>query len=109
MNFKEYEKEMQRTAGEFIKLDENGLALGAMGISGEAGEVTDYIKKVLFHNHELSENKLIEELGDVLWYVAYLSKVIGTDLETIANRNIEKLKKRYPKGWDPERSIHRDK
>ncbi|MBY6839408.1 nucleotide pyrophosphohydrolase, partial [Clostridium botulinum] len=37
MDFKDYEKEMKRTAGEFIKLDKNGLALGSMGISGEAG------------------------------------------------------------------------
>ncbi|ABS42895.1 MULTISPECIES: nucleoside triphosphate pyrophosphohydrolase family protein [Clostridium] len=108
MDFKDYEKEMKRTAGEFIKLDKNGLALGSMGISGEAGEVTDYIKKVLFHGHELCEDKLIEELGDVLWYITYLSKVIGSDLETIANKNIEKLKKRYPEGWDPDRSIHRE-
>ena len=93
MDFREYEKEMKRTAGEFIKLDKKGLALGAMGISGEAGEVTDYIKKILFHEHELSKDKLIEELGDVLWYITYLSKVIGVDLETIANRNIEKLRK----------------
>ncbi|KEI78146.1 nucleotide pyrophosphohydrolase [Clostridium botulinum A2 117] len=108
MDFKDYEKEMKRTAGEFIKLDKNGLALGSMGISGEAGEVTDYIKKVLFYGHELCEDKLIEELGDVLWYITYLSKVIGSDLETIANKNIEKLKKRYPEGWDPDRSIHRE-
>lgn len=108
MNFKDYEKEMQRTAGELIKLDKDGLALGAMGISGEAGEVTDYIKKVLFHGHELCEDKLIEELGDVLWYITYLSKTIDSDLETIASRNIQKLKKRYPEGWDPERSIHRE-
>ncbi|MCR1933444.1 nucleoside triphosphate pyrophosphohydrolase family protein [Clostridium tepidum] len=108
MDFREYEKEMKRTAGEFIKLDKKGLALGAMGISGEAGEVTDYIKKILFHEHELSKDKLIEELGDVLWYITYLSKVIGVDLETIANRNIEKLRKRYPEGWDPNRSIHRE-
>ncbi|NFV70955.1 nucleotide pyrophosphohydrolase, partial [Clostridium botulinum] len=59
--------------------------------------------------HELCEDNLIEELGDVLWYITYLSKVIGVDLETIANRNIEKLRKRYPEGWDPNRSIHREK
>lgn len=44
----------------------------------------------------------------MLWYITYLSKVIGSDLETIANKNIEKLKKRYPEGWDPDRSIHRE-
>jgi NTP pyrophosphatase (non-canonical NTP hydrolase) len=78
-----------------------------MGISGEAGEVTDYLKKVVFHKHELNKEKLAEELGDVLWYLACTVELIGYDLEKIAEMNIEKLKKRYPEGWDVERSKNR--
>lgn len=108
MNFKEYTENMKRTAGNLELTNEN-LCWSAMGISGEAGEVTDYLKKVVFHSHELNKEKLAEELGDVLWYLASTAEIIGYSLEEIAEMNIEKLKKRYPEGWDVERSINREK
>jgi NTP pyrophosphatase (non-canonical NTP hydrolase) len=106
MNFKEYTENMKRTAGS-LELNNENLCWGAMGISGEAGEVTDYLKKVVFHTHELDKLKLAEELGDVLWYLACTAELISYDLEKIAEMNIEKLKKRYPGGWDVERSKNR--
>lgn len=106
MNFKEYTENMKRTAGS-LELNDENLCWGAMGISEEAGEVTDYLKKVVFHKHELDRNKLTEELGDVLWYLACTAELIGCDLEEIAVMNIEKLKKRYPEGWDVEKSKNR--
>lgn len=107
MNFKEYQDNMKRTAGSTELTNEN-LCWGAMGVSGEAGEVTDYLKKVVFHGHELDKEKVAEELGDVLWYVACTAEIIGYDLEQIAEMNISKLKKRYPQGWDAERSKNRE-
>lgn len=107
MTFNEYQEEMMRTAQGIEKNREN-LCMGAMGITGEAGEVSDYIKKVLFHSHELNEVKLAEELGDVLWYLTYLSSIIGYDLEEIAEINKKKLRKRYPKGFESQRSINRE-
>jgi NTP pyrophosphatase (non-canonical NTP hydrolase) len=98
---------MKRTASD-LKLSKDNLALGAMGISGEAGEVTDYIKKVLYHSHELSKEELAKELGDVLWYLTYLTELIGYSLSDIAELNLNKLKKRYPEGWNTERSINRE-
>ena len=106
MNFKEYTEKMKRTAGS-LELNNENLCWGAMGISGEAGDVTDYLTKVVFHCHELNKEKLAEELGDVLWYLACTAELIGYDLENIAEMNIEKLKKRYPEGWDVERSKNR--
>jgi NTP pyrophosphatase (non-canonical NTP hydrolase) len=106
LEFEQYQKEMKRTASDLSYKAEN-LALGAMGIAGEAGEVADYIKKIIFHKHEMSTEKLALELGDVLWYISYLASVIGYDLDQIAEMNIEKLRKRYPKGWDAEKSINR--
>lgn len=82
--------------------------MGALGLTGEAGEVADYIKKVLFHSHQLSKEKLAEELGDVLWYLTYLTNISGYSLSEIAELNIEKLEKRYPEGWSVERSIKRE-
>jgi NTP pyrophosphatase (non-canonical NTP hydrolase) len=107
MNFKEYQEEIKRTAGDMEELNKC-LTLGAMGISGEAGEVTDYIKKVIYHSHELSKEKLAEELGDVLWYIGYLTESIGYSLEEIAELNKNKLRKRYPNGFEQERSINRE-
>lgn len=108
MDFKKYQEEMHRTANmDGMHFLEN-LTVGALGISGEAGEVTDCIKKVVFHHHELDKVELAYELGDVLWYVTYLAQCLGYSLEEIAQLNIEKLQKRYPEGWSAERSINRE-
>lgn len=96
-----------RTKGNSDENTTEGLIIGALGISGEAGEVTDYIKKVAFHGHELDKDKLVKEIGDVLWYAALLADTIGINLEEIAIRNIDKLKIRYPEGFSHENSINR--
>lgn len=87
--------------------DTGELLNGALGITGEAGEVADMIKKYVFHGHDLDRDALIKELGDVCWYVALLSHAIGVDLGEVMNRNIEKLARRYPEGFTNEASIKR--
>jgi NTP pyrophosphatase (non-canonical NTP hydrolase) len=106
MTFDEYQQAAMRTASKGSW--EEQLAAGVMGLCGEAGETCDYIKKVLFHGHPIDPNKVAEELGDQLWYIALTSDAIGIDMSEIAKRNIEKLKRRYPNGFDPERSINRE-
>lgn len=81
---------------------------GVMGLNGEAGECIDIVKKHLFQGHPLDTDKLLDELGDVLWYVAITADGIGVPLENIMQHNIDKLRKRYPDGFDAERSIHRE-
>ena len=102
----EYQKLCMRTAGEtdLSKLIVNG----AMGLCGESGEVIDLIKKCCFQGHELDFDKIEEEIGDALWYVAILCEGISVDMESVMARNIEKLKKRYPNGFEVERSVNRD-
>lgn len=107
MDFREYQTAAMRTRGNVTKLEE-GLTIGALGISGEAGEVTDHIKKVLFHGHTLNSDMLASEVGDVLWYAALLAEFLGISLEEIAKRNITKLEKRYPNGFEHEKSINRE-
>ena len=85
------------------------LINGVMGLCGEAGECIDVVKKMMFQQHELNSEKLIEELGDVLWYCAELASGLGVSLEDVALINVEKLKERYPEGFDTARSIHRAK
>lgn len=87
---------------------EDLLTEGALGICGEAGEVSDHIKKWKYQGHDLDKEKLLKELGDVCWYIAVLAKALETDLETIMRLNIDKRNKRYPNGFESERSINRE-
>ena len=50
----------------------------------------------------------MEELGDLLWFAAELADVLGVSLETVAGLNIDKLRRRYPEGFDAEHSLHRE-
>lgn len=103
MTGSEYQKLAMRTANEKCF----NLANAGLGLSGEAGEATDIIKKHLFHGHDLCPEHLAKELGDVMWYVALNATLIGYDLDRIMRMNIDKLKARYPEGFDPEKSQHR--
>ncbi len=87
--------------------DDIDKAVLALGVAGEAGEVADMVKKHLGHGHELDVNKLIKELGDVLWYIAVLSNKVGVSLQEVAQANIDKLAARYPGGFSVERSKNR--
>ena len=89
------------------KVNAGELINGVLGLTGEAGEVADIIKKYVFHGHELDKSEITKELGDVCWYVALLSYTIGVPLEDILQKNIDKLKKRYPEGFSESNSINR--
>lgn len=84
------------------------LINSVMGLCGESGEVIDLVKKHVSHGHPLNREKLIDELGDVAWYLAECATVLEVPLEDILARNIEKLKRRYPEGFSSERSINRE-
>lgn len=84
------------------------LINSVMGLCGESGEVIDLVKKHVSHGHPLKREKLIDELGDVAWYLAECATVLDVTLEEVLERNIEKLKKRYPEGFSTERSINRE-
>lgn len=108
----EYQRNAMRTAsGISTSCPENLLLQGVMGMSGEAGEALDIVKKIMFQGHELNEatkEHLIRELGDVLWYVATTAEALNVPLETVMQVNIDKLRARYPLAFDSERSRHRE-
>ena len=83
------------------------LINSVMGLCGESGEAIDIVKKWMAHGHELDKDHLAKELGDIAWYLAEAATALDMDLETVLERNIEKLRARYPEGFSPERSIHR--
>jgi len=106
MRANDYQKAALRTAS---TLEPKDLVLnGALGLAGESGEVADHIKKHLFQGHALDKENLAKELGDICWYIAIMAEGLGYDLETIMQINIDKLKKRYPNGFEAKRSLHRE-
>ena len=94
-------------AGIMHKKDVAGLVNGLMGLTGEAGELTDLFKKWIFHNAQLDEQHAKKEVGDVCWYIAMICHSMGWDIDEIMQMNIDKLKARYPEGFDTEKSNHR--
>lgn len=83
------------------------MMLAGLGLTGEAGEVADLIKKKFFHKHEIDRNEFVKEIGDVLWYLAFLANSMGIDLDECIDVNINKLNNRYPNGFSSEASIAR--
>lgn len=110
MKLNEFQELSKRTLPEHMTWDEKQLAISnySMGLAGEVGEVIDILKKFVYHGHTLDIYELAEELGDVLHYVAGTSTMLGLTLEEIATGNIEKLRKRYPKGFSSCDSINRN-
>lgn len=106
MTINEYQALAMRTSNKDLSTDYH-LLNGALGLAGESGELADLVKKNWMQGHELDVEHVAKELGDVCWYIAETATAIGCDLETIMKMNIEKLKKRYPDGFDSERSQHR--
>ncbi len=79
----------------------------ALGLSGEAGEFADTVKKHLFHGHPLDREELLKEVGDILWYAALACDALDASLGAVMAANIEKLRRRYPEGFSSERSQQR--
>lgn len=107
MTLDEYQCAAWKTAEMPGKTRLERLSVFGLGVAGEAGEVADIIKKFVGHDHPIDDNKLIKELGDVLWYISCIARERGFGLSVVANANILKLKKRYPDGFSAERSLNR--
>lgn len=88
------------------------LITAALGLSAEAGEFGDLVKKCLFQGKELNkENRelMIKELGDVMWYLSQGCMALGVTIDEVLWANIDKLEKRYPNGFEVSRSENRSK
>ena len=95
----EYQRAAQETA---IFPEDMGIVYTALGLTGEAGEVANQVKKIIRDDGGTVSYerrfKLRDEMGDVLWYLSALATQLGLSLEDIAWGNIEKLRKRQQKG-----------
>lgn len=109
MTGNEYQHYALRTANAELPGAER-LKECALGIVGELGEIVDHVKKVAYHGHAIDDERdgVAEELGDLLWYIADTASVFGLSMNGIMLRNIRKLERRYPDGFQAERSRNRE-
>lgn len=112
-----YREEVLRNRPDFATSTlEAKLSMGGLGVAGEAGEVADMIKKILFHQPagsyptlpEVMRQKLIHEIGDVHWYLEFLAATLGISTEEIKEMNVKKLQLRYPKPPEFREGINKD-
>ena len=106
MTINEYQKLAMTTLNPALSR-RDVLINSAMGLCGEAGEVIDIVKKWHAQGHPLDRERMIKELGDVAWYLAEAAYALDVNLEDVLSANIDKLKKRYPDGFETEKSQNR--
>lgn len=108
MNIEQYSVLALRTAPKAESILDDRIH-AAMGVAGEAGEVADIIKKCAFYGKALDTEKLILELGDVLWYINLMISTLGITWSDVLEANIKKLEARYPDlRFDANRAINKD-
>lgn len=106
MTINEYQELAMRTLNP--ELDRKDVLINSvMGLCGESGEAIDIVKKWMAHGHELDREHLAKELGDIAWYLAEAATALEIPLESVLQMNIDKLKKRYPEGFDTQKSLVR--
>lgn len=101
--------EYQILASRTINHDLNPLQIeehALHGMVGEIGEIHSIYQK-LYQGHEIDKEHLKKEVGDLLWFIAEYCTALNFDLNDVMQTNIDKLKARYPEGFEEEKSIHR--
>jgi NTP pyrophosphatase (non-canonical NTP hydrolase) len=99
MNLEEYEEFVLSLASpSSTESYEAKIVTAGLGLSGEAGEFADHVKKDVFHKKPMNKESAVKELGDVLWYLAFASRAIGSNLQEVMEVNVAKLSARYKDG-----------
>lgn len=107
----EYQQLALTTESTHVPLEsmrDSRLLHAAMGCCTEAGELQDTIKRELFYGKTAEPSHQVEEFGDLLWYIAIGLDALGMTMEDCMQRNIAKLKTRYPEKFTEHHAIHRD-
>lgn len=100
LELKKYQKLVKNTAKGDFKRKTDEIVNWGLGVAGEAGDLAGCIKKTVFHNNNQTEG-VRENVGDTMWYLAMVCNYYGWDFEEVLFENIQKLKKRYSKGFTP--------
>jgi NTP pyrophosphatase (non-canonical NTP hydrolase) len=94
-----FEYRIQELRGEGFET--HRLLTAAVGMSAEAGEFTEVVKKIIFQGKPVNEENMFHlkrELGDIMWYVAQACMGLNVSLDEVIEMNVDKLKARYPGG-----------
>ncbi len=105
-SLKKYQQACKKTAQHFKNKKEEIMNWG-LGIAGEAGDVASCIKKTFAHGNDQTAG-IKENLGDTMWYMATICNYFGWDLKDVLNENLEKLSKRYAKGFTKEEAARKN-
>lgn len=105
MTFNEYQKLSERTISKKLRMKEKILH-SLFGMTAEIGELHGIFQKV-YQGHVADETHMKKEIGDLLWFIAEFCTTNGWKFDEIAEMNVDKLKARYPEGFEEERSLHR--
>lgn len=107
MTGSEYQALARRTMNTQLGAEE--LKMHAItGLASEVGEIHSLYQHMIQHGEfDVDQGELFKEIGDAMWFIAELCTCYGRSLDEIMCANIDKLKKRYPEGFDVERSVHR--
>lgn len=101
-----YQMEAMRTCSFRYGEQDKMMRHAVFGLCSESGEVAGILQKV-FQGHDFDKEHFKKELGDCLWMIAEACTSVGATLSEIASMNIQKLRERYPDGFDPEKSKDR--
>lgn len=104
MTLNDYQKAAARTVNDRLSAQETEMH-ALHGIAGEVGKIHSLYQKV-YQGHPLDPEHLQKELGDLMWFIAEICTAKGWDLEEIGRLNIEKLRARYPEGFEASHSLH---
>lgn len=102
----QYREDIKRTMNKDLK-HKDKMAMLALGLSGEVGELVDMVKKFSYHGHTLEKPEVVKEFGDIYWYIHNLMNELELSHEEIMETNIKKLQKRYPQGFSEQASQRR--
>lgn len=105
MTLAEYQALAERTINKTLRPSEQGKH-ALHGMVGEIGELHSIYQK-RYQGHSFNSEHAKKEVGDLLWFIAEYCTAHEWSLEEVAQMNIDKLKARYPEGFDADKSIHR--
>lgn len=106
MTGNEYQRLAMRTCGIPADRKKDMLDHAVLGMNSEAGEVAGILQKV-YQGHHFDRGHVMKELGDLVWFVSEACQALDVTLDEVMERNIDKLKARFPEGFTAERSLHR--
>lgn len=105
MTFDEYQVLARRTQNDELTVADR-LSHALHGLAAEVGEIHSIYQKA-YQGHPVDTEKVLDELGDLLWFASELADAVGFHLSSAASHNVCKLLYRYPDGFDAERSVNR--